>query len=158
MGYILLVGVKMPPKGYKHVSLRNEIYEELERIKQEKSLSSINDVIRLLLEYRDIYSKIEYILRTGVYTQNLSKEATPDLSKEKLSDTPDLSKDTPDKSIATPDLSKEMEKKKSSQSNVFCKPKQKIYDLKLYVDNLKQKGIKVKDFWDENDEICFEIE
>ena len=143
----------MPPKGYKHVSLRNEIYEELERIKQEKSLSSINDVIRLLLEYRDIYSKIEYILRTGVYTQNLSKEATPNRSKEKLSNTPDLSK-------ATPGKSKEVKETKDMKKypNVFCEPKEKIRDLEFYIDSLREDGAKIKDWWDEEDKYCFEIE
>jgi len=56
----------MPPKGYRHVSLREEVYRRLEEFMRSKGLSSINDAIAMLLEYADIYSSLEYLLRTGV--------------------------------------------------------------------------------------------
>ncbi len=52
----------MPPRGYRHVSLREEVYRELEELRKEKGLSSINDAVRLLLEYRRIYLKLRELL------------------------------------------------------------------------------------------------
>jgi len=83
----------MPPKGYKHITLRKEIYDKLDKIRNERGLSSINDVIVLLLDHYDIYSKLEYILRSGVrlpqsgvYTPNRGKDYKYRKSKAKNSE------------------------------------------------------------------------
>ena len=56
----------MPPRGYRSVTLREEVYRELEALAREKGLTSINDAVRLLLEYRSIYSKLEHLLQARV--------------------------------------------------------------------------------------------
>ena len=56
----------MPPKGYRHLSIREEVYKRLEEFAKRKGLSSITDALVVLLDYADIYSKIEYILQRGV--------------------------------------------------------------------------------------------
>jgi len=67
----------LPPKGYRHVSLREEVYKKLEEFMREKGLTSINDAVRLLLEYRDIYSKLEYLLQEGVRLTQKWSNVTP---------------------------------------------------------------------------------
>ncbi len=71
---------------------------------------------------------------------------TPETTTTERRDTQNQSKET-----------KESKDEKLSP-NIFCKSKQKIYDLKLYIENLKQRDIKIKDFWEENDKYCFEVE
>jgi hypothetical protein len=56
----------MPPKGYRHLSVKEEVYRRLEEFAERKGLSSVADALVVLLDYADIYSKIEYILQKGV--------------------------------------------------------------------------------------------
>jgi hypothetical protein len=56
----------MPSKGYRHLSIREEVYEKLEEFTVRKGLSTTADAIAVLLDYADIYSKIEYLLQKGV--------------------------------------------------------------------------------------------
>ena len=56
----------MPPRGYRHLSVKEEVYRRLEEFVRSKGLSSVSDAVVLLLEYSDIYSKLEYILQRGV--------------------------------------------------------------------------------------------
>jgi hypothetical protein len=56
----------MPPKGYRHLSIKEEVYRRLEEFAKSKGLASVSDALVLLLEYADIYSKLEYILQKGV--------------------------------------------------------------------------------------------
>jgi hypothetical protein len=56
----------VPPKGYRHLSVREEVYRELEEFAKEKGLSSVAEAVKLLLEYKSIYSRLEYILQSGV--------------------------------------------------------------------------------------------
>jgi hypothetical protein len=46
--------VGMPPRGYKGVSLRVEVYERLEALARSRGLSSVNDVIVVLLEVYEV--------------------------------------------------------------------------------------------------------
>lgn len=71
----------MPPKGYKHISLRQEVYAELEKFKEEKGLTSINDAIILLLEYEEIYSRLEALIKDLVQPR---KENIAEKLKRKL--------------------------------------------------------------------------
>jgi chemotaxis protein histidine kinase CheA len=52
----------MPPKGYRHISVKESIYNKLLEFARSKGLSSINDAIALLLEYSDVLSRIEAFL------------------------------------------------------------------------------------------------
>jgi nitrogen regulatory protein PII len=52
----------MPPKGYRHISVKESIYNKLLEFARSKGLSSINDAIALLLEYSDVLSRIEALL------------------------------------------------------------------------------------------------
>jgi hypothetical protein len=56
------------------ISVKKEIKKRLDEFMKMKGLSSSNDAIALLLDYVDIYSKIENIL------QNKSKDSTRKIS------------------------------------------------------------------------------
>jgi hypothetical protein len=56
----------MPPKGYRHLSIKEDVYRRLEEFTKRKGLSTIVDAIVVLLDYADIYSKLEYLLQKGV--------------------------------------------------------------------------------------------
>jgi len=56
----------MPPKGYRHLSVKEEVYRRLEEFARSKGLTSVSDALVLLLDFSDIYSKLEYILQKGV--------------------------------------------------------------------------------------------
>jgi len=47
----------MPPKHYKTLTIRREVFKRLEEFAKSKGVS-ISDAIVLLLEYVDIYSKL----------------------------------------------------------------------------------------------------
>lgn len=44
----------MPPRGYKGVSLKVEVYERLQSLARSRGLSSVNDVIVLLLDVYEV--------------------------------------------------------------------------------------------------------
>jgi macrodomain Ter protein organizer (MatP/YcbG family) len=44
----------VPPRGYKSVSLKLEVYERLESLARSRGLSSANDVIVMLLEVYEV--------------------------------------------------------------------------------------------------------
>jgi hypothetical protein len=56
----------MPPRGYRHLSIREDIYRRLEEFAYSKGLAYPADAIPILLEYADIYSKLEYLLQVRV--------------------------------------------------------------------------------------------
>jgi len=64
----------MPPKHYKTLTIRREVFKRLEEFAKSKGVS-ISDAIVLLLEYVDIYSKLEYLLQKEVC---ISKGSCPD--------------------------------------------------------------------------------
>jgi len=66
----------MPPKQYRSVSIREDVYRELELFAKSKGLGSVSDAIRLLLEYRDIYSKIEELVKSFVKSSSSSASPT----------------------------------------------------------------------------------
>jgi hypothetical protein len=45
---------EVPPRGYKGVSLKVEVYERLQSLARSRGLSSANDVIVLLLEVYEV--------------------------------------------------------------------------------------------------------
>jgi hypothetical protein len=67
----------MPPKGYRHLSIKEEVYSRLEEFAKRKGLSSVADAVVVLLDYADIYSKIEYILQRGVNLPQSGVRETP---------------------------------------------------------------------------------
>ena len=44
----------MPPRGYRSASLKVEVYERLQSLARSRGLSSVNDVIVLLLEVYEV--------------------------------------------------------------------------------------------------------
>ncbi|MCR6692609.1 MAG: hypothetical protein MRT15_09470 [archaeon YNP-LCB-003-016] len=53
----------MPPKGYRNLSIRDEVYKKLEDIMIDLKLSSINDVIaHLIRTYEDYTNALVEIL------------------------------------------------------------------------------------------------
>jgi hypothetical protein len=45
-----------------------------------------------------------------------------------------------------------------SSFNVWCKKKSEIRSIKGYVDALRARGVKLRDWWEEDDQYCFEVE
>jgi hypothetical protein len=73
----------MPPKGYRHLSIREEVYKRLEEFARSRGLSRTADAVAVLLDYADIYSKIEYLLQKGVsLPQSGVKEARGDYATQ----------------------------------------------------------------------------
>jgi hypothetical protein len=56
----------MPPKGYRHASIREGVYARLESFMEERGLSSVNDALAMLLDYQAICSRLEQLLQAGV--------------------------------------------------------------------------------------------
>jgi predicted CopG family antitoxin len=60
----------MPPKGYSNITVREEVREELEKLRQEIGIRDFSDLLVLLVksyrEYTSKTSKIEEIL-TSLY-------------------------------------------------------------------------------------------
>ena len=78
----------MPPKGYRHLSVKEEVYRRLEEFARSKGLTSVSDALVLLLDFSDIYSKLEYILQNGV--SNLLQTGVN--QKQPLNDTSSIKK------------------------------------------------------------------
>jgi len=81
----------MPPKGYSNITVRREVREELEKLRQEIGIRDFSDLLVLLVkiyrEYTSVTSKIEGILTSIsskldiLLTSNSSKEITSVTSK-----------------------------------------------------------------------------
>jgi hypothetical protein len=56
----------MPPRGYRHLSVREDVYVRLEEFARNRGLASPADAIPVLLEYADIHSKLEHLLQASV--------------------------------------------------------------------------------------------
>ena len=56
----------MPPRGYRHLSVREDVYARLEEFARSRGLASPADAIPLLLEYADIYSRLEHLLQASM--------------------------------------------------------------------------------------------
>jgi hypothetical protein len=103
----------------------------------------------LLLEYADIYSKLEHLLQTRVYTPSESK-----------SDLPQTGVATPDRSSSETASTTPSTQPNTVQNKtvVKCFPKAKMkYSLESYVMLFKSRGILI-DWWEEDeDKVCFEL-
>ena len=73
----------MPPRGYKSVSLKVEVYERLEALARSRGLSSANDVIVMLLEVYEV-------CRAGQQAQATQGPGESKPSKPRLADILDL--------------------------------------------------------------------
>jgi hypothetical protein len=139
----------LPPKRWVSLSIREEVRKALDEIASEKGFSSINDVIVFLLEkyreYTDISVKHEKLL-----TDILVK-------LEKLLTDTSVNTDISVKNTATETQNKKTSNPPSS-SNVWCKKKSEIKNIKSYVDALRARGVKLRDWWEEGDQYCFEVE
>jgi hypothetical protein len=155
----------MPPKGYRHLSLREEVFKRLEEFARSKGLASLSDAIALLLDYTDIYSKLEYLLQTRVYTPDKSSSGLPQAGVH----TPNESKsDLLQTGVATPDKSSSETANATNPSTttsvaqgetvVRCYEKSKMkYSVESNIAYFRSKGLLV-DWWDEGDDrVCFEL-
>jgi hypothetical protein len=141
----------LPPKRWVSLSIREEVRKALDEIASEKGFSSINDVVVFLLEkyreYTDISVKHEKLL-----TDILVK-------LEKLLTDTSVNTDISVKNTATKTQNKDKEvDKPPSSSNVWCKKKSEIKSIKSYVDALRARDVKLRDWWEEDDQYCFEVE
>ena len=57
----------MPPKGYRHVSLREDVYKKLEELASKLGFTSLNDLLIYLLESYNV------VLMMGSLDEKLSK-------------------------------------------------------------------------------------
>ncbi len=116
--------------------LDDETFEKLKKLKGERSWE-------------------EFLVKSALASASSSSPPKTDERSSVSQEKPD---DTSDLSTATSNQSKETGDEKKDSPNMFCKPKEKIYDLKLYIDSLRKRGAKIKDHWEEEDKYCFEIE
>ena len=56
----------MPPRGYRHLSVREDVYVRLEEFARSRGLASPADAIPLLLEYADIHSRLDSLLQASM--------------------------------------------------------------------------------------------
>ncbi len=56
----------MPPRGYRHLSVREDVYARLEEFARSRGLAGPADAIPLLLEYADIHSRLERLLQASM--------------------------------------------------------------------------------------------
>jgi metal-responsive CopG/Arc/MetJ family transcriptional regulator len=74
----------VPPKRFRNLSVRQEVFEELERLRQELGFSNYSDLLILLVRtYREHTSAVSKILEElGALTSAVSKCLTSATSKE----------------------------------------------------------------------------
>ena len=150
---VVVVGI--PPKKYTNLSISQRTREELDRLREETGISSLDDLLILLVrtyrEYTNIVSKVEEIV-----TNTISKALREALNPH----TNTISKDSNPANIANNPTTKPPKKEagKPPSSNVWCKKKSEIRSTKGYVDALRARGVKLKDWWEEEDQYCFETE
>jgi len=129
----------MPPRGYRHLSIREEVYRKLEEFAKSKGLAYPADAIPLLLEYADIYSKLEYLLQvrvkdllqTGVVTNIASKAVATD------------------KATGTANPSTQV-----GEGYEWCKSKANIRNLQNFIKWVDER-FGLIDWWDEESKYCF---
>jgi hypothetical protein len=155
----------MPPKGYRHLSLREEVFKRLEEFAKSRGLSSLSDAVALLLDYADIYSKLEHLLQARVYTPDKSSSGLPQAGvvtpSESKPDLPQTGVATPDKSSSeTANTANPSTAPSTAQGNtvVKCYEKSKMrYPVESNIAYFKSRGALV-DWWEEGeDRVCFEL-
>jgi len=143
----------MPPKGYRHLSLREEVYRRLEIFAKERGVSSMTDAIVLLLEYADIYSKIEYILRKEVavsqnrVAEEMSQPSVVKTSDEELEEIEKILSAVPEDEVSKP---------RQPSERTFCKKKSELKKVENYIKFLQSSGVLIK-WWEEPDRYCFTV-
>jgi len=134
----------MPPKHYKTLTIRREVFKRLEEFAKSKGVS-ISDAIVLLLEYVDIYSKLEYLLQKEVC---ISKGSSPDKPQTEVH--------TSDESMIKTSVANIEPNGVQKNTIVKCIKRSKMrYPLESYISLFKHKGVLV-DWWDD-DQVCFEL-
>jgi predicted CopG family antitoxin len=151
----------MPPKGYNNITVRREVREELEKLRQEIGVRDFSDLLVLLVkiyrEYTSVTSKIEGILTSIsskldiLLTSNTSTSTTTSGRRET---SPDPSSTA--NSGRRSDTPKDTSITKTSSTRTFCKDKFEIRDVSRYVKKLKDEGVLI-DWWDEETRYCFEV-
>jgi hypothetical protein len=69
----------VPPRGYRSVSLKVEVYERLEALARSRGLSSANDVIVMLLEVYEV-CRAGYRPEPATQSQQPQGESRPRLA------------------------------------------------------------------------------
>ena len=158
----------MPPKGYSNITVRREVREELERLRQEIGVRDFSDLLVLLVkiyrEYTSVTSKIEEILTS------ISSKLDILLTSNTSTATSFSSISTRDssKSVAYDEELEEIEKILSAvpedealkprqpSERTFCKRKNEIKKVENYVKFLQSSGVLIK-WWEEPDRYCFTV-
>jgi hypothetical protein len=151
----------MPVKGYRHISVREEIYRRLEEFAKSKGLAYPVDAIALLLEYADIYSKLECMINQisgGINTRLPQNKVEEEKIEQKLPQSrieEEIDKEI-EKVFKTIDTEKLVQKPITEIPRVFCVKKRDIKDLDKYIKFLKEDGVYIT-HWDEYDKYCFKV-
>ena len=130
----------MPPRGYRHLSIREEVYRKLEEFAKSKGLAYPTDAIPLLLEYADIYSKLEYLLQVRVKDLLQTGAVTNTASKAVATD----------KATGTANSSTQV-----GEGYEWCRSKAKIRNLQNFLKWVDD-SFGLIDWWEEDDKVCFE--
>jgi len=138
----------MPKGKYTNLSIRREVREELDKIREELKINDLNDLLILLVktyrEHTNIVSKLDEI------TNTISREITNTISK-----TISCVSDTHTNSVSKENTNA-VSKSDEPKPRVFCKNKSEIRDINRYVKWLKENN-KLIDWWDEGLKYCFEV-
>jgi hypothetical protein len=138
----------MPKGKYTNLSIRREVREELDKIREELKINDLNDLLILLVktyrEHTNIVSKLDEI------TNTISREITNAISK-----TISCVSDTHTNTVSR-EHTNTVSKSEEPKPRVFCKSKSEIRDVSRYVKKLKDAGVLI-DWWDEGSKYCFEV-
>jgi hypothetical protein len=114
----------MPPKKYTNLSISQRTREELDRLREETGISSLDDLLILLVrtyrEHTNIISKVEEIV-TNTISKALKEALNPHTNTISKDSNPTNVTNNP----TTKPPKKEMMEPPSS-SNVWCKKKSEI--------------------------------
>ena len=139
----------MPPKGYRHLSVKEEVYRRLEEFARSKGLTSVSDALVLLLDFSDIYSKLEYILQRGVSLPQSGVTSAGNVTSISGNTTTGAGNSRAEKTTTS------KTKQEKSGGHVWCRKKSEIRNLEGYL-NWVKRAYGLVDWWDEGDKYCFE--
>ena len=142
----------MPPRGYRHLSIREEVYRKLEEFAKSKGLAYPADAIPLLLEYADIYSKLEYLLQVRV--KDLLQTGAVTRLESITSTSDNVTTSTGNVTTSSGNVDQPKPSTNPGGGYEWCRPRSSIKNLEGFV-NYLERSLGPEDWWEEDDRVCF---
>jgi hypothetical protein len=159
----------VPPRGYSNITVRSEVREELERLREELKVRDFSDLLVFLVrsykEYTRVASKVEELL-TSVSskvdelltrvasssaanpTTSSSSSSAPSLTSVSSSSAPSIGGDT---GASTAEGAAEG----TADSHIWCRKKSEVRNFKGFLEWVDH-SFELLDWWEEGDKYCFE--